>query len=215
MKLLQKVTSLVVTAAMVAGLGSNLLAAKDKVAIDAKHFPDPGFREFVSVNYDRNSDGILSIQEAECALVVKIIEDDSIKSLKGIEYLAFVKELYVQYCDIDDVDLSDNFNLTKIQFVGVTGMENLTPGIITSDISVSECQNLKYINFEDSDYLYNLMLTSNPKLQGDIDLTASHYVKNVLMTKNPMVNNVIINKADKDKLEIYMFDDIKGKVIYK
>lgn len=220
MKLLQKITSLVMTATIVMGVGSNILAGPKSVKIDAKHFPDPGFRTYVSSHFDIDHNGTLSVYEIEKALVVWIDETQNVKSLKGVKYLTFIKEFTIVNSQLTDteVDLFDNFNLIKIKFLNVKGFTSLIPGMVTTELEVASCENLKTIDFQDTYYLSRLTLTSNNKLKGDIDLSVSPYL-DYLMIYDPAIkqgshyiDNVYVNK--KAKLTYYDAT-INGKIIKK
>ena len=219
MKLLQKITSLAVTATMIMGLGSNLMASPKNVKIDAKHFPDENFRTYISNNFDLNHNGTLSISEIESALSINIDREDDIKSFEGIKYLEFIKEMDVGYIELDDpiVDLSENFNLTRIRFINVKGMTSLTPGILTGSLEIDYCEDLKTINLEDTYYLSKLWLIENQKLKGDIDASGCPYLKDLFIMgkivegKHP-IDNIYVNK--KTNLPLYC-DEINGKIIKK
>ena len=209
MKLLQKITSLIVTATMVMGLGSSLLAAPKSVKIDAKHFPDPGFRNYVSRKFDKNHNGTLSVGEIENALYISIEEEDNVESLQGIRYICFVKEIHVSDTCLKDeeLDLFDMFNLTKIMFINVKGLKTLTPGLLTTYLEIDFCESIRTLNLEDTDYLTNLTLIRNQKLRGNVDASVSTYLKNVMIDTCPL-DSITINK--KAKLDMcYVTDNIK------
>lgn len=77
------------------------------------NFPDENFRSYVSTNFDKNGDGWLL--PSEIAAVTKIdVYDESISSLKGIEYFTALKELYCYYNGLTELDVSKNTALTKL-----------------------------------------------------------------------------------------------------
>ena len=213
MKLLQKITSLVMTATIVMGVGSNIFAGPRSVKIDAKHFPDKGFRTYVSKSFDKDHNGTLSVGEIEKALNVYIESDDNVESLQGIKYLCFVKEIIIYGTCLDDkeLDLYDLFNLTKIYLISVNGLEELTPGILTTDLEIDDCDKIKKVNLEDCDYLSRLCIYKDKKLRGNIDTSASTYLSN-LMVMDSGVTSVTVNKSSK---LTYCYVDDSVKIVKK
>ena len=77
------------------------------------NFPDENFRSYVSTNLDKNGDGWLL--PSEIAAVTKIdVYDESISSLKGIEYFTALTDLDCSYNDLTELDVSKNTALTKL-----------------------------------------------------------------------------------------------------
>ena len=80
------------------------------VAINADNFPDENFRQYVSNNYDSDSDGSLSVTELQNVSYISV-QYSSISSLKGIEYFTALTDLYCYNNKITELDLSNNTNL--------------------------------------------------------------------------------------------------------
>lgn len=83
------------------------------VPVDAEHFPDPNFRGYVSVNFDKNHSGWLSEEEIACAQIIYCGAAD-IESLQGIEYFTELLELECEDNLITALDLSANTKLTNL-----------------------------------------------------------------------------------------------------
>ncbi len=87
--------------------------AADGVAISEENFPDEVFRNYLSTNFDTDSDGVFS--DTEIAAVSAIdITFDGVSSIEGIEYLTALKTLNTRYNSITNMDLSQNTKLEKL-----------------------------------------------------------------------------------------------------
>ena len=127
-------------------------AAGASVAVNEANFPDDAFREYVTKNFDKDSNGVLS--ETEIGGVTKIdIEDEDAESLKGIEYFPGLTELVCSDNKITELDLSkntglqvvvcDNNRLTKINVNGCSKLSVLFcyDNFLTS-LDLRPCKNL-------------------------------------------------------------------------
>ena len=83
------------------------------VAIDANHFPDEVFRQYVLQKFDKDSDGILTEAEIADAKTVYVNYSD-IETLDGIEYLVELTELYCMSNQIQELDVSKNTKLVEL-----------------------------------------------------------------------------------------------------
>ena len=61
--------------------------AQADVKIDAQNFPDEIFRNYVTQHFDSNEDDALSPEEIAAAKTVNLADDNSVKSVQGIELL--------------------------------------------------------------------------------------------------------------------------------
>ena len=93
------------------------------VAIDAEHFPDEVFREFVSSNFDADNDGILNDDEIIEITNISVF-GRGIKSLQGIEHFKSLTELDCSYNYLTFLDLSLNNALTEL-YCGSNQLEEL------------------------------------------------------------------------------------------
>lgn len=88
------------------------------IPLDEEHFPDEDFREYIGKYYDGEHDGVLTYEERKRVYKVNtsLFWDDEksemIRSgqmqanLKGIEYFPWLKELYITYLDLKELDVS-------------------------------------------------------------------------------------------------------------
>lgn len=98
------------------------LAAGKNIPVDAKHFPDPAFRNLVAFrDYDYNEDGKLTPAEIRKIVGVELTACN-IRSLAGIEYFPYVKWITAGGNYLKQVDVSKNTRLESL----VLGKNNLT-----------------------------------------------------------------------------------------
>jgi len=98
--------------------------ADERIPINAQTFPDSVFREYIVDNFDKNSDGYLSISERKTTndyIYVRSnkvqtisVQNKNIESLAGIEYFTDLVNLYCSQNKITELDLSKNIKLEKL-----------------------------------------------------------------------------------------------------
>ncbi len=104
------------------------------VSIDENNFPDEVFRNYVSTEFDSDSDGMLSADEMEAVTQISVTRYDgigyaeSVTSLKGIEYFTNLEYLY---CD-NNIEL---FNIDVSKNTALKYMNILCTGIMNLDLS--------------------------------------------------------------------------------
>jgi hypothetical protein len=81
-----------------------------EIPIDADHFPDEVFREYVAKECDPDGNGRLSGEEIAAVELIDV-HWDRIKSLEGIQYFPALKALYCDSCYMKSLDVSKNVNL--------------------------------------------------------------------------------------------------------
>ena len=85
-----------------------------KVALNATNFPDKNFREYLSSpEYDVDEDGYLSGDEIDNIKRIHLFYRDDISSLRGIEYLTNLTELYIPGTKVSSLDLAANPGLKR------------------------------------------------------------------------------------------------------
>ncbi len=88
--------------------------ADELLPIDADHFPDDAFRNYVSDrSIDGNGDGKLSKEELEYVDTI-LIYNQSVSSLKGIEYFKNLKNLDCSSNNLTELDVSKNTKLVSL-----------------------------------------------------------------------------------------------------
>ena len=94
------------------------------IYINEANFPDPVFREYVSMNVDIDKNGRLIPLELEKVTKLELSDGD-ITNLKGIEHFPKLKTLSVWFSmDLTDLDLSRNVELECLELTA-SGVEEL------------------------------------------------------------------------------------------
>lgn len=127
--------------------------AEGGVAVDEAHFPDELFREYVSVLFDKNNDGVLSENEIEKATMIHCCGRE-ICNLAGIEYFTELNILYCWDNKITTLDVSQN---TKLKCIRCMNNKITT-------LDVSGCTELEQLMCENNQ-LTMLDVSHNPNLR--------------------------------------------------
>ena len=153
----------------------NSTPAEDGLVIDATSFPDETLRNYVSTNFDTNSDGALSEDEIAAATVISFVGTESspisVTTLEGIENFTALKELTINYViDLTTINV-DNF--TTLETMRVDGCRDLTT------YTVNNCTNLKLFRYNPYPYdtlVKTLDISTCPNLVIDPDDSQGFYV---------------------------------------
>ncbi|WP_050637131.1 leucine-rich repeat domain-containing protein [Candidatus Stoquefichus sp. SB1] len=126
------------------------------IPIDAEHFPDDVFREYIlnDVSINTNGDKILSSAEINSATDIEILFKKDIKSLKGLEYFTALKTLYCDGTGITELDISKNVALEELS-CGSVGIR---------EVDISKNTALKVISFSGTQ-IEELDISQNTKLK--------------------------------------------------
>lgn len=121
MKSARKLLCLALAALLMLALCAPALAAGD-VAVDAAHFPDKAFREYVQKNCDTNGNGKLSA--AEIAAVASLdLTAAGIADLTGVRTFTALQELF---CFDNPLTALDVSGLTELRRLDCSGLAKLT-----------------------------------------------------------------------------------------
>jgi len=85
-------------------------ASIDDIKIDAAHFPDAVFRNYVTKNFDQDHDGYLQSRERDAVTEISV-GGAEFKDLKGIQYFTNLKGLYCSGNQLVNLDVSNNTKL--------------------------------------------------------------------------------------------------------
>ena len=115
-KRIKRILSILLAMVLSAGLFSAQILptvrAADDISIDAAHFPDEIFREYVR-SLDEDKNGYLDGAEREKVTAINCSISD-IASLQGIEYFPALESLKCDYDQLTVLDLSKNTALTQL-----------------------------------------------------------------------------------------------------
>ena len=83
------------------------------ITIDENNFPDEVFKNYVSVNFDKNHDGFLSAAELGAAKRIDLY-DSNVEDLSGLEYFTSLEYLVCSYNNLTELDVTNNPNLINL-----------------------------------------------------------------------------------------------------
>ena len=120
---------------------------------------DQAFYEYLLGSFDRDMDGMLSLQEMEAITYIRVYNKD-ISSLQGIEFMPKLKEIYCPNLNLDTLDLSRNHELLFVNVSNYSGIDG----------EVTQYKNhIEYINISQCPLLAELRINVN--LLTSIDVT--------------------------------------------
>ena len=132
---------------------SHTWAGPGDVEINEDNFPDANFRSYVSTNFDKDSNGVLSPGELDAVTRINV-DKKNITKLNGVEYFT---ELEYLSCSSNQLTALDVRNNTKLQKL-LCASNQLT------DLDVTKNPELKSLNCY-KNQLTALDVTKNPKLK--------------------------------------------------
>ena len=117
------------------------VSAWGDVAVNATNFPDEVFREYVSSNFDTDSDDVLS--DSEIASVTSIdVNKMGITTLEGVEYFTALTNLSCNADNIVSLDVSQNTALQTLYCQGSRNETTFTYNGKLASLNVSGCTEL-------------------------------------------------------------------------
>lgn len=136
--------------------------AASGVAINNKNFPDPKFKNYVSSNFDANTDGYLDEKELSEVTSIDVSNQKTIASLVGIANFKELKVLKCSFNDLTYIDLGANTKLTTIECFNNDNLTTLNVMYCTELVSL-RCDNcaLQQINLSKNTKLENLNCRNN------------------------------------------------------
>lgn len=181
------------------------------VVIDADHFPDAVFRQWVSKNADADENGVLSQGEIENVTQIAF-GASAVASLEGIQYFTKLTLLDVNGCkNLKTVDLSPFPLLEKavFQFSGITsctlaGNTSLKTLDLyyakVPDLDLSSCVNLEDLNVSNSS-LTSLDVSNNKKLL-TLDCSWNSLLSQLDLSQNTSLESLDISNTSISAIDV-------------
>ena len=191
MKSIRKFMGLLLTPLLIASCADiTAIHANGKVvAINAKNFPDPIFRNYVKEAFDLDRNGYLS--EYEISHVRNVhCENMGVRSVKGIEYFTELRGLWCLNNHIRSWDLSGNPHITGIW---------CSHNDFTS-LDFSACPELEWVYCFNCN-LESLNLKNNPEL-AYLECNANPNLKELDLSGNPKLENVFASECGLTSLDL-------------
>ena len=191
MKVLQKLTSALMSGVMILSLGTGLQAASDRIRIDSKNFPDTKFRQTVSKVADKNKDGYLTESERN-SVSCFLLED--VNDIKGITYFKYLNQLTLFECGVESVDLRKNQYLSNFAALACGSLKSVTTNVFLNKFEVSFCP-VTSVDLSASSYLRQVKMIDDRKFKGTLDLSESDLLTDITVLNTPMRNIKFSNDA--------------------
>ena len=199
----KKFLSMVLSAALCFSLiPAPAFAATNGVQINTITFPDEGFRTYVLNHYDYNSDGFLQATEIN-ETTSMVIDNTTIKNLKGIEYFDRVTELYcLSNPQLESADLSKNSQLEKV-YINENQLTELVLGTfpVLCELNCSD-NKLTSINVTRCPALKKLSCANN-KLT-ELDVSNNHALEAIQCKNNEIKTLDISNNPELVELDAHL-----------
>lgn len=189
---------------MVGGSIVNVHAAEPAqadVKIDAQNFPDETFRNYVTQHFDSNEDDALSPEEIAAAKTVNLADDNSVKSVQGIELLPALTEINVSGTAISGIDVTKNPELKKLNAsMCYIFDDDYNMDYLLTSIDVTQNPKLEYLDITYSK-IDKLDVSRNPKLY-EVYLTGDKGIKELNTTKNPDLTHLRVSGTGIHSLDL-------------
>jgi len=172
-------------------------------------FADQNFKAYCVRNFDTDGDGMISIEEASVVKEI-ICPNQSITSLKGIEYFTSLTKLDVSNNNLSNLDVSKNTQLSELNCDN-NQLSNLD---VTKNTQLSElnCDNNQLSNLDvtkntqlselncDNNQLANLDVTTNTQLS---ELNCdNNQLSNLDVTKNTQLSELNCDNNQLSNLDV-------------
>ena len=140
-----------------------ILGTIDGIPIDAEHFPDAVFRQYISEKFDKDENGYLSDSEIADAIALDIsintVSGTGLTDLTGINYLTALKVLSIS-------DTGNRSQLSQVNIDNLLDLEELTiRNSAISTVDISKNTKLKKVFLTYDPNLSSLDFSNNPDIE--------------------------------------------------
>ena len=166
------------------------------IPIDEEHFPDQYFREFVHAKYDKNDNWWLSQAELDAVTSMNIQASDNadyakITDLTGIEWFTNLKKFFFAGTS------SNKLVIESLDMSSLVNLEEFTCRYASSltDVNVSGCTNLNYIQLMYDDAIPGVDLTNNINLV-EIDIENCSVFADLTIPTLPLLESFTLRNCN-------------------
>ncbi len=152
------------------------------VAINAANFPDAAFRDYISQNFDTNSDGVLSIAEIDTVYSINAQG----MNLRGIEYFTSLRHLACLYHFVLHQSRLE-FNYTEFKAFYGLPFDIDDSSFLMMDIEMNGS---------------NRLMT--PLIRDIADTSTGDYVLNIPLYQGQTLNGVSFRTTGTMNIEVYV-----------
>ncbi len=184
--------------------------------VNGINIPDPNFKAYILENFDTNTDGILTQEEAD--LITRIeVPTNNIESIEGIEYFTNLQELLVNGTyqngayvgKLTSLDVSSNLALTNLECSN-NKLTNLDVSMNTA-LRKLWCSgnSLTSLNVSKNLYLENLDFAANQLTSLDVSKNTELYYLNCYrnqLSSLDVSNNIALINLEVDTNQLTSLD---------
>lgn len=195
----------------------------EEIPVDADHFPDEVFREYVAKECDPDGNGRLSGAEIVAVELIDV-HSDKITSLEGIQYFTALKALYCDSCSMKSLDVSKNENLeilycndnhlSELNLSGCVRLKTLLCGLNRlKNLDISACVELTELVCSQN-RLQGLDISHNTKLAKL--LCEGNYFYQLDIRKCPALIDAVkrLHRTDNGYYVTYETDTLEARLRY-
>ena len=175
---------------------------KNDIIIDETTFPDDLFREYIKDEIDKDRDDKLSSNEIAAVeeICINALDDEkyaNLSSIEGIAYFEKLKDLRILYCQLKDIDVSNNIYLNTLcidsERLNVLDISN------NKELQCFVCRNSK---------LNTIDLSNNTKLK---ELTLNDKtIKNIDLSNNTKIEELDLSGTGLEELDVTKITNLKS-----
>ena len=185
-------------------------SVEENIEVNAENFPDEAFREYVSGRFDKDGDGVLSPEEIEKVISVKIENRHDIQDLTGIQYFTSMTILNCKNSGVTAIDVTGNpelgnLNCAKTQVAKLDVSKNSKLQQLycfdtqIEALDLSENQKLMILECYDTN-LSELDLSKNPALTRIFCQNTG--IKTLDLTNQTTVSNLNCSNTNISSLDV-------------